>query len=192
MNDAPDAPAPGFRGPRALGLFAAVALAGGAVDLASKSYAFAHVPEPPDALVVIRGCFSLIQAQNKGAAFSILTGQMMFFISISVVALGLLGYFSYNAVRSGRGYQVILGLVAAGVVGNLYDRLTYHYVRDFLDVYVPADSSAGRWLIDHFHTSHWPTFNVADAFICVGTACLFIKFWRDEKAGRAANAPAAP
>src|SRR5437868_287328 len=101
MTTSTPAEVSGLRGPRALAIFAAATLFGAALDLISKSYAFAHLPEPPDGIVVISGCFNLIKAQNRGAAFSILNGQVAFFIAISILALGLLGYFSWNAVRSG-------------------------------------------------------------------------------------------
>ena len=124
--------------------------------------------------------FDLIRSENPGAAFGILGGQFGFFVVVSILAMGLLGYFSWTAVRSGWGYQVMLALVASGVVGNLHDRLRYKVVRDFFDVYISHEATA-NWLIAKFGTNHWPTFNVADACICVGTALLLVKFWKDEK-----------
>jgi signal peptidase II len=167
-----------WSGARGLGVFAGIAAVGAVADLASKSYAFAHIPG--DGVEVVPGLFNLIQAWNKGAAFSIFFGQVNAFIAISFVALVVLGWFAWSAKRpAGLGYQVILGLVGAGVVGNLYDRLVFHQVRDFLDVYV-SQAWLADWLARHAGTTHWPTFNVADAFICVGTGALFVKFWRDE------------
>ena len=57
--------------------------------------------------------------------------------------------------------QVALGLVLGGAIGNVFDRVAFGYVRDFIDVcYWPG--------------KHWPAFNVADAGICVGAVCLAV------------------
>ena len=57
--------------------------------------------------------------------------------------------------------QISLGLITAGVVGNLYDRLFNEgRVRDFIDVY------RGHW--------HWPAFNVADSLLCIGVGLIII------------------
>ncbi|NOG84419.1 MAG: hypothetical protein HND49_11560 [Planctomycetes bacterium] len=47
----------------------------------------------------------------------------------------------------------------SGAIGNLWDRIFYHHVRDFIDVHI------GRLY-------HWPTFNLADSFICIGVGLL--------------------
>jgi signal peptidase II len=53
-----------------------------------------------------------------------------------------------------------LSLVLGGALGNLYDRLRYGYVIDFIDV--------------HWFEHHWPFFNVADMAICIGVGLLLI------------------
>jgi signal peptidase II len=53
-----------------------------------------------------------------------------------------------------------LALVLGGAVGNLYDRLRFGYVIDFVDL--------------HWFEHHWPFFNVADMSICVGVGLLLI------------------
>ena len=63
--------------------------------------------------------------------------------------------------RQPRIFHVALGFLAAGVSGNLYDRVFNDgSVRDFIDVY--------------YHSFHWPTFNVADILLCVGAGLLLI------------------
>ncbi len=169
----------GLRGPRALVAYGIVTLVGAGIDLATKHIAFEKIG-PYDVITVIPGFFNLIRSENRGAAFGILGGAFGFFVLVSIVALLVLGYFSWTAVRSGAGYQVTLGLVAAGVVGNLHDRVRYGVVRDFFDAYV-SQAAASQWLRERFGTNHWPTFNVADSCICVGVAFLLVKFWSDEK-----------
>ena len=59
-----------------------------------------------------------------------------------------------------------LALILAGALGNLYDRLSYGYVIDFL----------------YFHAGeyYWPAFNLADSAITVGVACLLVVVVQDE------------
>jgi len=171
---------PGLAGARALAVFGLCTGLGLAADLVSKHLAFARIG-PYRVVTVIPGMFNLINSENEGAAFGVLGGAFAFFVVVSVAALGLLAYFSFTAKRSGIGYQLVLGLVASGVLGNLHDRLRFGAVRDFLDVHV-SYGPAREWLVAHAGTNHWPTFNVADACICVGTGLLLVKFWRDERA----------
>jgi signal peptidase II len=173
----------GLRGPKALAVFGAVTALGTAVDLFSKHVAFTRIGPPPARVPVIAGFLDLCRSENPGAAFGILGGAFTFFVTVSILAILILSYFSFSAVRSGPGYQITLGLVASGVLGNLYDRLTFGVVRDFIDVYVSFEP-ARSWLRENLRTNHWPTFNAADAFICVGTGFLLVKFWRDEKAAK--------
>jgi signal peptidase II len=78
------------------------------------------------------------------------------------------------SVRNPAGHrllQVALALILGGALGNLYDRLFYGYVVDFLEFYV--------------RTYHWPSFNVADSAITIGVALLALEIIRNESPGRA-------
>ena len=204
MNDPKTDSAMGLRGPKALAIMLIVAAALTTVDLWSKWYFFKTIAtechhfdyyrcgDPhlhPDRIPVVDRLFGvisfdLVNSWNEGAAFGGFKGAQTFFRLVSFAAIGLLGYFSWTAAHSGVGYQVILGLVTSGVIGNFYDRLRWRGVRDFLDVYAAPDSGLGQWLVARFGTSHWPTFNVADACIVVGTILLIVKFYGDEKRDR--------
>jgi signal peptidase II len=63
-------------------------------------------------------------------------------------------------------------LVLGGALGNLYDRLQYQAVRDFIDVYLFGWS--------------YPVFNVADAALVVGIVILLVRSWRDRRKPEAA------
>ena len=176
----------GVRGPRGLAIMAAFAAILTVADLVTKHLAFSRIGPYPNRVTVFDSLggflsFDLVNSVNRGAAFGIGQGAFGFFAIVSIAALGLLGYFSWTALRSGVGYQLTLGAVTSGVLGNLHDRLTFRGVRDFLDVYIVPETGFGQWLIQKFGTPHWPTFNVADACICVGTVLLVMKFYRDEK-----------
>lgn len=160
-------------GPRAwwgLAWFGAAAVLLAFADLWTKVLAFDLIRGRRIPVIDLgRVRFDLIMSTNEGAAFGMMQGALTFFLLVSVAALLVLAYFSWAG--SGRLYQVTLGMVASGVLGNLHDRAKYGYVRDFLDVYLPG-------------VYHWPTFNVADACITVGTIALLVKFVKDEKRER--------
>lgn len=161
-----------------------------AADLGTKAFAASTLKHanwpaaqnPP--VTLIPGFLDLVWNQNQGAAFGILRGQFWVFIAISLVAVAALAYFSAVASKKdGWGYQAVLGMLTAGVLGNLYDRVALGYVRDFIDMYAGYRPLADK-LVGWFGTNHWPTYNFADAFICVGAVGLLVKFWRDDRRER--------
>ncbi len=142
-------------------IFWPIAVAGVVLDLWTKHAVFARI-RPRESADVIPGFLSFSTALNDGAAFGIASGRLPLLVGVSVLALiVILGVFLFGAARQ-RTVQVALGLFAAGVCGNLWDRLfNGGQVRDFIDVvYWP-----GR---------HWHTFNIADALLCVAVGLLMI------------------
>jgi signal peptidase II len=114
------------------------------------------------ALPVIPG-FNLTLSFNKGAAFSFLNSengwQVWFFgIIACVVSIGILIWLSRLSSRE-RWVAIALSLIIGGALGNLWDRISYGHVIDFIQLY-----------ISHYY---WPTFNIADSAICIGAAILF-------------------
>ena len=101
---------------------------------------------------VVPGIFHLTPVQNTGAAFGILRGEPKFLAGVSVAAVTAIFFFL-------RRRSLSWALVIGGALGNLYDRLQYGYVIDFLDFRV------------------WPVFNFADAAICVGAAWIVLDFF---------------
>jgi len=108
--------------------------------------------------------FNLVLVFNKGAAFSFLAAaqgwQTLFFATIAVVASIVI---SCLMIRNQDKNVFCLGLalILGGALGNLYDRLVYGHVVDFLDFH------AAGW--------HWPAFNVADSAITVGAGILIVE-----------------
>ena len=108
---------------------------------------------------VIEGLFHLTLVHNRGAAFGMgNTFSKLFFICVSIVALGYLGFLYYKLDDREKFSIWGIGLIMAGAIGNLIDRIQQGYVVDFLDVFIK--------------TYHWPAFNVADSAITIG-AILF-------------------
>lgn len=116
-------------------------------------------------------CLDLLWQPNWGAVFGVGHGQTALFIAFTFLALGLLTWLFVESHRGNVWLQVFLASVVAGAMGNLYDRIRFGHVRDFLRFNVRADW-AGWGGPEHYL---WPyVFNVADVFITVGVAGLFI------------------
>ena len=123
-----------------------------------------------ESLAVIPGFFSLTHIRNTGGAFGLLAGEAtqartLFFLAVSVLALGMIVCF-YAKIPSGKPWaSVALAMICGGALGNLIDRLRFGEVVDFLDFYVG--------------TAHWPAFNIADSAISVGVGILcFLVLWK--------------
>lgn len=123
-------------------------------DRLTKWWALTSLQSGPMAVVPgLRFSF----AWNRGISwglFNSLSGAHFYLLTLAIVAVIL--FFSLHTVVEYRASRPIYYeiLVLAGAISNLFDRLYYKAVVDFIDVY------AGAW--------HWPTFNVADACIVVG------------------------
>ena len=129
---------------------------------------------------------------NHGALWGMGQGQTWLFASLSVVAIGAIGYFLWNRQAIASWWlAVVTGLLLAGTLGNLYDRLGLHgyvnesggkvyAVRDFLDFWFFNDGF------------HWATFNFADTYLVVG-ACMLVlhSFWVPVEEPKPAQANAA-
>ena len=118
----------------------------------------------------LTGFFNLVLVFNRGAAFSFLAGasgwQTPVFATISTVAAVVI---TVLIVRhpGNRLLCAALALILGGALGNLWDRLAWGHVVDFLDFH------AAGW--------HWPAFNVADSAISVGAGILIAEsFLRKE------------
>lgn len=99
-----------------------VAVIGLAVDLATKNWAFAAL-DHDDPLPVMEGLLEFRRSLNAGAVFGLGTGLVWVFIVASVAALGfVLFLFNHSAPRQ-RVLHVALGMILAGALGNLYDRV---------------------------------------------------------------------
>lgn len=149
-------------------LFWPIVIAGVALDLWSKTAVFDFLANEPYAEYhIIDGCLKFVIRENSGAAFSIARGQTLMLVSVSVIALiAMTGVFLFGKIRH-RLMQIALAMFTAGIIGNLYDRITNDgFVRDFIDVY------CGDY--------HWPAFNVADSMLCIAVGILIIKSFTSE------------
>jgi signal peptidase II len=127
----------------------------------------------PGERVPITGFFNMVLVFNKGAAFSFLAGasgwQTPVFAAISSIASVIITVLILRNTAN-RMLCAALALILGGALGNLWDRLLWGHVVDFLDFH------AAGW--------HWPAFNVADSGISVGAVLLILEaFVRREPGG---------
>jgi signal peptidase II len=120
---------------------------------------------------IVSGFFSIVHFRNPGAAFGMASGlaspwREALLISVAVLAVVLLGNLVRMSSPSERLLRVSAASIIGGAIGNLYDRIAYGEVVDFLYVYW------GDW--------HWPAFNVADSCITVGAILLIVATARGE------------
>jgi signal peptidase II len=178
------------------------------VDLATKYWAFRSIADVPvtvdrqqvldiaanqgprfialliprhDPVVVIPSVLEFTLVLNPGAVFGIGPGKRTFFIVFTLIALagGVLLFATMTRARDWWAHSAVAMLIAGGV-GNLYDRLFYGCVRDFIHplpgVKWPFGIStpwSGREV--------WPyVSNVADLFLIIGIGLLAVYLWRQE------------
>lgn len=107
-------------------------------------------------------------ALNKGAAGGIFSGQIWLFITLAVVAMGVIVYFVINKkFSSSKFFKITLAVLFAGIVGNLIDRILLGGVRDFI----------------YFKFINFYIFNFADIYLTIGTIllCVYVLFMHKEK-----------
>tara|TARA_B100000945_G_C20370812_1_gene591997 strand:- start:286 stop:780 length:495 start_codon:yes stop_codon:yes gene_type:complete len=98
---------------------------------------------------------------NTGIAFGLLSFKAnLLYHSISALILLIIVYLIYLMVVSDKFGKITISLIIGGALGNIYDRLNYYAVPDFIDFHV------GEF--------HWFTFNIADIFISIGIIIIII------------------
>jgi lipoprotein signal peptidase len=159
--------------PIALACFVLTAAVGFGLDLWSKHEAFSRLctgvewfdghPQPINRREVsfVPGVIDFTVTTNQGAVFGFGQGKRTLFVVVSAAAILFIGYLFLTSGAQ-RLYQIILGMLMAGVLGNLYDRLMFSYVRDMIH-----------------YTPTWPRpfpyiFNVADSLLCTGVALMVL------------------
>jgi signal peptidase II len=130
------------------------------LDQITKSIASRYLVlhQPVSVLPVL----DLTLAHNTGAAFNLLRDaggwqRWLFSVLAVVVSMGIVIWIRRLPAQA-RWSAAALALVLGGALGNLWDRLAYGHVVDFIDLHY------GPW--------HWPTFNFADSCISVGAVML--------------------
>jgi len=121
---------------------------------------------------VIPGFFDIVHSQNRGVAFGLMNGsnsalRTVMLIVFSSVALVLVAGLLWRVSRLDRWTATGLALVLGGAAGNLFDRVVWGRVTDFLEFYIGD--------------LHWPTFNLADSCIVIGSGLLLLELLRPKR-----------
>lgn len=138
------------------------------LDYITKTMIITDIMNPP-ALIPVTSFFNLVLAWNTGVSFSLFDsyGATGTTILIGVSTLITLLFVGWLLTTKRPWMTTALGMIIGGALGNLYDRMTYGAVIDFLDF--------------HVNGYHWPAFNLADTFITVGVTFILIDSLFDRK-----------
>lgn len=204
-HEAPSVPKKAWRSPAAWALFLVLTSLFLAADLVSKDIAFeridsapvvlereaveyyldtnpqnlqAYIP-PHEPVVVVPGLLEFKLVLNPGAVFGTGPGKRWFFIGFTIVAL-VIASVLFAVATHARMFVTHTGiaLIVSGGLGNLYDRVVYACVRDFIHP-LPGVTWPGST------REVWPyVSNVADAFLLIGIAIVMVRLWKSEQAAK--------
>ncbi|MDC0952456.1 signal peptidase II [Pelagibacteraceae bacterium] len=106
---------------------------------------------------------------NTGIGFGLLSSNsILFYNFITIFIIFVVIILFYIVFKGDNNEKFILSLVIGGAIGNLYDRVSYNAVPDFIDL--------------HYGNFHWFTFNVADIFITLGiTVFIMIGIFKKDR-----------
>jgi len=119
-------------------------------------YAVNKIIPASSSIEVIPGIFFLTNIKNSGAAFGFFQNGTNILIVISIVAVLLIIFLKIKLSLDSIAYNISLGFVLGGALGNLVDRYLIGEVTDF------------------FNFVYWPVFNIADSFIVIGFGVIIL------------------
>ena len=128
------------------------------IDIISKQLVLYFMVEN-QTIQIIPHFFSLTYVKNTGVAFSMLEGNILFILLMSVIVVGILVYFA-KSKGNGRLEKICYSMILGGALGNFLDRIFYGYVIDFFDFTLFGFKMA--------------IFNVADVLIVCGVFLLIV------------------
>jgi signal peptidase II len=134
-------------------------------DRLTKHYIRHHLTVYFDNVTVIPHFFSITHVENSGAAFSLFAEwphrvRVPLLVGFSTLSMLVVCYLLWTSVRRFTWTGLALALILGGAIGNLYDRILYGRVTDFLHFYIGVHA--------------WPDFNLADSAIVCGATLLII------------------
>lgn len=152
---------------RGMGMEFIIIILGLILDRITKLWAVNYFKTQGD-IIIIKGYFNITYLTNKGAAWGSFQNKILFLgILTSAVVLAMIYYLIKNNKKS-RLLNFSLSLIISGALGNLFDRIYYRYVVDFIFFHIK----------DFYY---YPVFNVADMCVVIGTILLLIYIlWFDK------------
>ena len=113
-----------------------------------------------ESLQIVSNVFHLTYVSNTGIAFGFLKNSAFLLTLIAIFVLTYSIYYATKLKENETWLQAAMGLLIGGIFGNLFDRMIYGYVIDFLDFRI------------------WPVFNIADSSITISAVILVILLWK--------------
>ena len=131
------------------------------IDRVSKIYILKLVEVENSVDIYITPYLNLFLIWNKGIAFGLFSTNESLIYNIITIIIALIVIVILFMIWKGNGIQqYFLAIIAGGASGNLFDRIVYTAVPDFIDL--------------HFQGFHWFVFNIADIFITVGVFFMIL------------------
>lgn len=167
-----------------------VATASLVADVASKLWAEKALDGYPGFVSVVDDHLMFILAKNKGGAWGLLQGQSEnvrrpFFLLVSVAAIAFIMTLYRRLTPRQHALRWGLPLVLGGALGNVFDRIRYGHVIDFIDYRAEwvrsMNALVAKRVAGHYVTDHWPTFNIADVAICVGVGLMAVDMFTSRR-----------
>jgi signal peptidase II len=140
------------------------------LDRAAKIWALNYLSQVNE-ISIIKGFFAFSYLENRGAAFGILQNKLIFLTIITLLIMGGIVFYLIKYKPVSKLIRISLSLILSGAIGNLIDRVWYKYVVDFI-------------LVHYKNIYYFPTFNVADMLVVIGTGLLIIYLIKEDKNGK--------
>jgi len=139
------------------------------LDRISKAYVINFFNETQLSEVYLLEFINIYFIWNEGIAFGLLSFENNLFYNLITSLIILISLIILYLVLKNKNYLgYFFAMILGGSLGNLYDRIKYSAVPDFIDL--------------HIGNYHWFIFNVADIFISIGVICLILdEFFNNKK-----------
>ena len=129
------------------------------LDRISKIYVINIAETYGEVDIYLNQFINIILVWNTGIGFGLLSFEKLFIYNLITIIIVLINFvILYLGVKSNNFKGLIFFVILGGSLGNLFDRLYYSAVPDFIDL--------------NYNDFHWFIFNIADVFITLGVVCL--------------------
>jgi signal peptidase II len=136
------------------------------LDRLSKMWAISDL-SGNSGIILIKDIFGLEYLENRGAAFGILQNKTILLSIVTLFVISGMIYYIIVYKPKSKFVRLSFAMIISGALGNLYDRLFYKYVVDFI-------------LLHYKDIYYFPTFNIADMLVVLGTCILMISIMKGE------------
>lgn len=137
------------------------------LDLVTKWIVSHRIDFRGEPLRIVGDLVRFNHVRNSGSAFSLFQGGRIAFIAFSILSIALILSLARSRRFRSLTASISLGMILGGALGNLYDRILYGAVTDWIDIGIGS--------------TRWPTFNVADIGVTIGVLLLIPTMLREPR-----------